>query len=74
MAEKRPPMLVDRCVCSGQTFAELLSIQREHNLTVRELIDRTGACRMCNLCEPYLRATIATGRTEHPVTTRPPGT
>jgi bacterioferritin-associated ferredoxin len=65
-------MMVDRCVCAGQTFVELLQIQRAHQLTFRELVDRTGACRGCNLCEPYVRATITTGRTEHPVTTRPP--
>ncbi len=60
-------MTVDRCVCAGLTFAELLRIQRENNLTLRELSDRTGACKGCNLCEPYVRATIETGRTEHPV-------
>jgi len=61
--------MVDRCVCAGVTFAEVLRLHREDGLTRTEIRERTGVCRGCTLCEPYVRLTLRTGRVRHPVLT-----
>jgi NAD(P)H-nitrite reductase large subunit len=61
------PIRVDRCVCAGVTFAELLDLHRESGLGFRELVERTGASRSCGLCTPYIQATLDTGHTSHPL-------
>lgn len=54
---------VDRCVCTGRTFAELRAIALEGGLDFGALRDRTGAGGHCGLCEPYLRRTLQHGTT-----------
>ncbi len=55
-------MRVDRCVCFGQTFAELLALARREGLgTVEELQGRVEFGRSCRLCKPYVRRALATG-------------
>lgn len=56
-------MPVDRCVCAGITFDELLRNSREHPGSLDDLKRRTGCCLGCVLCEPYLRLAILTGQT-----------
>lgn len=59
-------MQVDQCVCRGVSFEEMLRLHREEGLSVQAIKARTGACRQCRRCEPYIHLTLATGRTEHP--------
>lgn len=56
-------MPVDRCTCTDYTFEELLDRARRLGLTLDQLADRTGATRHCEMCEPYIREALATGRT-----------
>lgn len=62
-------MAVNRCICSGVRFAEILRLHRDEGLTFDEIRERTGACDGCTSCEPYVRLTLSTGVTDHPVLT-----
>ncbi len=53
---------MDRCVCFKVTFAELLRLRAETGAGFEELQERTGCGRGCGLCEPYVRAALATGK------------
>ncbi|MFG0276184.1 MAG: hypothetical protein ACF8QF_14125 [Phycisphaerales bacterium] len=58
---------VTRCVCRELEFADLLERARREHLDFHALRERTGCCTGCSMCEPYVRLTLATGRTEHPI-------
>jgi bacterioferritin-associated ferredoxin len=60
-------MHVDRCICHAVTFAELKEISDRDGLDFAGLRARTGCCRGCGLCEPYIRLMLCTGRTSFPV-------
>ena len=61
------PTPVDRCVCFKVTFAQLLRLRAETGAGFEELQASTGCGRGCGLCEPYVRAALATGRARFPV-------
>jgi bacterioferritin-associated ferredoxin len=63
--------MVTRCVCRDIPFEDLLAIARESEIDFDTLCDRTGCCTGCSMCEPYVRLTLATGRTAHPVLNGP---
>jgi len=63
------PTPVDRCVCARVRFDELLRLHRAEGLSLADLRRRTGCCEGCSTCEPYVRLTLRTGRTRHPVYT-----
>lgn len=52
---------VDRCTCTGRTFADLLAEARAAGLDVEGLMRETGAGEGCGLCRPYLRRALRTG-------------
>lgn len=54
--------IVDRCVCSGVTFAELKELH-DKGLSLEEMQAQTGCSSACNMCEPYIRLMIDSGRT-----------
>lgn len=56
-------MRIDRCVCIGTTFAELLDQARRAGVGLDDLALCTGATQGCGLCKPYLRQTLRTGQT-----------
>ena len=60
-------MQVDRCICGGVSFAELVRLAREEGLSLERLAARTGCTKGCGLCEPYVRLALATGKTSFPV-------
>ena len=60
-------MRVDRCICHNVSFAECLRLARDEGLSRREVVARTGCTTGCGLCEPYVRLTLAAGRSEWPV-------
>lgn len=54
---------VNRCVCTGQTFAELKLRAESIAGDFDTLREQTGCAQSCGLCEPYVRAMLRTGRT-----------
>lgn len=56
-------MSVNRCVCANLTFTALKKTARTNNLDFEALRERTGCCRTCSMCEPYVRRMLVTGRT-----------
>ena len=58
-----PGLVVDRCICRGVPFAELLPRARAAGWTLADLIRETGCGGQCGLCRPYLRRMLATGET-----------
>lgn len=56
-------MRIDRCVCTGKSFEQLLKHARAHGEDVQALGRSCGAGAKCGLCRPYLRKTLATGQT-----------
>ncbi len=54
---------VNRCVCTGLTFAELKLRSEAIGRDFDALRNQTGCAAGCGLCEPYLRAMLRTGRT-----------
>ena len=62
-----PTGSVNCCVCRGVGFADLLRLHRETGAGFEDLKRLTGCGTGCGMCEPYIRAAIATGRTSLPV-------
>ncbi|TVQ59350.1 MAG: (2Fe-2S)-binding protein [Phycisphaerales bacterium] len=56
-------MTIDRCVCIDTTFDSLLRRARAGGLGFEALCESTECCRGCTLCEPYVRAALASGQT-----------
>lgn len=67
-------MAVDRCACTNQKFSELKALagKGDRALGFDALREKTGCCRRCNLCEPYVREMLRSGKTEFAVVTTPP--
>ena len=56
---------VDRCVCFGRPFAELLAIARQAKATtLEELQEETEFGLACRICNPYVRRMLRTGESE----------
>jgi NAD(P)H-nitrite reductase large subunit len=58
---------VDRCVCHGVLFADLVRRARETTAGFDELRRQTRCSTSCGLCKPYILAALATGATRFPV-------
>ena len=56
-------MQINRCVCTGRTFADLLEQAERQGLSFEQLAERTGATHGCGLCRPYMRCAMRTGET-----------
>ena len=54
---------IDRCVCRGRLFGELLLVAREAGMSLDQLTAETGCGGQCGLCRPYLKRMLATGET-----------
>lgn len=54
---------IDRCVCVGCTFAELLLRARASGLDRAGLERETGCGSRCGLCGPYIDEMLRTGQT-----------
>jgi len=52
---------IDRCICTGRTFDDLLAEARSRGWSLPQLAEHTGATRGCGLCGPYLRRACRTG-------------
>lgn len=62
-------MSVDRCICTGRSFAELRDLASRNGWTLGQLQDATECGRGCGLCEHYVAVVLATGRTSLPLLT-----
>ena len=56
-------LTIDRCVCAGRLFADLLPLARTRGSRLADLMRETGCGDRCGLCRPYLRRMLATGET-----------
>ena len=56
-------MNIDRCVCTGLTFAQVLQRARAAGWDLDAVRRELGAGANCGLCRPYLRRSLATGET-----------
>lgn len=63
-------MGVDRCVCTGTAFAELLRQHRESGRDGASILAATGCASGCGLCLPYAIVALRTGRACVPVMNR----
>ena len=55
-------MRIDRCLCFGRTFEDLLECARSRGIDdVDDLRNSEGFGLKCGLCVPYMRRTLATG-------------
>lgn len=61
-------MAVDRCICHDVPFTRIAAL-RAAGCTFEEVREQTKCCTGCTLCEPYVRLTLETGRTEFAVMT-----
>jgi len=52
---------VDRCLCTGRTFADLVAEARREGWSVDELARASGASAGCGMCRPYLKRALRTG-------------
>lgn len=60
-------MQVDRCVCQGITFTQLIREQAETGESLEDLIVRTGCADRCGLCKPYLEIALRDGQPAIPL-------
>lgn len=56
-------LTIDRCVCVGRLFADLLPLARTRGYRLADLMHETECGARCGLCRPYLRRMLATGET-----------
>ena len=57
--------MIDRCVCSERTFAEMkIVIDRNKLHNIDQLREHIDFGQNCALCIPYVRQVFATGKTE----------
>ena len=62
-------MQVNRCVCTGLTFEEILRCASDARLDYDQVVRRTGCGEGCGLCLPYIRVALLTGSPSLPVMT-----
>lgn len=63
MTTRADAVRVDRCICRGTRFRDLLSRARASGWDLAELMRETGCGAQCGLCRPYLRRMLGTGET-----------
>ena len=67
-------MNIDRCICTGLTFAQVRNHALAKGWDLEAVRRELGAGGNCGLCRPYLRRTLTTGETVfHQVITEAPG-
>jgi hypothetical protein len=55
---------VDRCVCFGRPFGELLAVAKATGAsTLEQLQEETEFGLACRICNPYVRRMLRTGQT-----------
>jgi bacterioferritin-associated ferredoxin len=62
-------LMVNRCICYEVPLSEVAA-RAQRGEGFDQISAATGCCQGCGMCEPYVRVTIATGRTDLPVMNR----
>jgi bacterioferritin-associated ferredoxin len=62
-------MQVNRCVCTGTSFEDILRCASDARLDYDQVLRRTGCGDGCGLCLPYIRVALLTGSPSLPVMT-----
>ena len=57
-------MRIHRCICTRQSFDDLLAQAHDHGWSLEQLAAATGAGTHCGLCRAYLQRGLRTGETE----------
>ena len=57
-------MNIDRCICYGIMFKEILSRADGKGWTVDDIENILGCGGACGMCKPYIRVGLKTGQTE----------
>jgi bacterioferritin-associated ferredoxin len=52
---------IDRCVCEGKSFCDLVALARALDLDLAALAEREGCGTHCGWCVAYLRRALASG-------------
>ncbi|MFO0828623.1 MAG: (2Fe-2S)-binding protein [Phycisphaerales bacterium] len=55
---------IDRCVCMDITFEEIKELAAARGWTFAQVRANTGCGMGCGMCVPYIKETLATGKTE----------
>ena len=64
MSASAPRLGIDRCLCFGETFADLHDVAEATGArTVAELQRHVVFGQKCALCHPYVRRMLRTGET-----------
>lgn len=62
-AECRPSLCIDRCVCHGVTFAEVVHWSKScANPTADGAARALGCTTSCGMCLPYVERALETGQ------------
>ena len=56
-------MNIDRCVCTGRTFADVLAVARREDWDADAVRRELKVGANCGLCRPYVREALRTGTT-----------
>lgn len=57
-------MKIDKCICHDISFEEIYCIAQQNNVeSIDELQHHVDVCNSCQMCKPYIEATIETGQT-----------
>ena len=57
-------MHIDRCICTRQTFCDLIDRAAADGLSLKQVIEQTGAGANCTMWRPYLCRAYRTGVTD----------
>jgi bacterioferritin-associated ferredoxin len=64
---------IDRCICTGMTFTQVLEQARANDWDLDAIRRETAVGGNCGLCRPYVRRALTTGETVfHQVITEGP--
>ena len=55
--------MVNRCVCMDCRFSEVLR-RHDEGQSLDEIVDETGCGTVCGMCQPYIKLSILTNRSE----------
>lgn len=62
-------MAVNRCMCTGTTFAQVKRCAQDTGATYEEILETTRCGEGCGLCLPYIKLVLLTGLVDLPVLT-----
>ena len=62
-------MAVNRCMCTGTTFAQVKRCAEETGASYEQVLEMTRCGEGCGLCLPYIKLVLLSGLVDLPVLT-----